>query len=95
MLSPLGSPGAVSPATASEVLAAAYRGSGHVFWPGDVSLLEPARVHVGKLHGHRQVSDAYLLALAVHHGGPLVTNDRRIARLAVPGATQEHLAVLW
>lgn len=46
-----------------------------------------------RLHGHRQVTDAYLLALAVHHDGRLVTNDRRIARVAVPGATDAHLIV--
>jgi predicted nucleic acid-binding protein len=44
--------------------------------------------------GHRQVTDAYLLALAVRHEGRFVTFDRRIALGVVPGARAEHLVVL-
>jgi hypothetical protein len=44
--------------------------------------------------GHRQVTDAYLLALAVRHEGRFVTFDRRIALEVVPGARAEHLVVL-
>jgi predicted nucleic acid-binding protein len=42
----------------------------------------------------KQITDLYLLALAVHHGGCLVTFDRGVIREAVPGATAEHLVVL-
>lgn len=87
-------PGAVTPDRAVRLLAGACRATDHAFWPDDISVLEPGRVDAGRLHGHRQVTDAYLLALAVHHGGRLLTNDRRIARVAVPGATDEHLAVV-
>lgn len=31
--------------------------------------------------GHRQVTDAYLVALARHHGGRLATLDRGLAAL--------------
>lgn len=44
--------------------------------------------------GHRQVTDLYLLALAVRHGGSLVTFDRRISIQAVPGAMASHLVVI-
>jgi len=44
--------------------------------------------------GSRQVTDAYLLALAVHHDGRLVTFDHAIARRVVPGAEERHLVVL-
>jgi len=44
--------------------------------------------------GSRQVTDAYLLALAVHHEGRLVTFDHAIARRVVPGAEEHHLVVL-
>jgi hypothetical protein len=40
------------------------------------------------------VTDAYLLALAVRHGGRLATFDRRIAVDVVPGAQAESLAVI-
>ncbi len=87
-------PRAVAPDRAVRLLAATCRATDHVFWSNDISLLEPGCVDASKLHGHRHVTDAYLLALAVHHGGRLVTNDRRIARVAVPGATDGHLTVV-
>ena len=44
--------------------------------------------------GHRQVTDLYLLALAVRNGGRFVTFDSRITLDAVPGAQARHLLVL-
>ncbi len=32
--------------------------------------------------GHRQITDAYLLGLAIHRGGKLVTLDRGIRQIA-------------
>lgn len=43
---------------------------------------------------HRQVTDVYLLALAVKHGGRFVTFDRRIVLDTVKGARAENLAIL-
>jgi hypothetical protein len=63
----------------------------HEFWADDVSLLDDAMVDVVRIHGHRQVTDVYLLALAVRRGGRLVTFDRSIARSAVRGAESRHL----
>ena len=59
---------------------------GHHFWAADVSLrdvLEPERVMAPA-----QVTDLYLLCLAVRHGGKLATLDRRIPGAAVRGAPQ-------
>ncbi len=89
-----GYPGAVAPETAARLLADACQATDHVFWPDDISLLDPSRIDVRRLHGHRQVTDAYLLALAVQHDGRLLTNDRRIASVAVPGTTAEHLTLV-
>lgn len=66
----------------------------HVFWPCDVSALEPSTVARRHLLGHRQITDAYLLALATAHGGRFVTLDRSIALVAVPDAGPEHLVVI-
>jgi uncharacterized protein len=44
--------------------------------------------------GSRQVTDVYLLALAVHHGGRLVTFDRAVPLRAVANASARHLAVI-
>jgi predicted nucleic acid-binding protein len=45
--------------------------------------------------GHKQITGAYLLALALHHKAKLVTFDRRMEVLA-PAGTAEHdaLAIL-
>lgn len=76
------------------MLAAARRSRHHTFWPCDVSLLDAQVVDRSRLHGSRQVTDAYLLALAVAHGGRFVTFDRSLSLSSVPGATEEHLTVL-
>ena len=47
-----------------------------------------------KLLTGRQLTDIYLLALAVQHGGCLVTLDRGIPVQAVRGAVATHLVVL-
>ena len=59
---------------------------------GDTELA--ARFEHGHIHSPRQLTDLYLLALAMRHGGRLVTFDRRMPLSAVPGASEEHLVVL-
>lgn len=66
----------------------------HAFWPDDVSLLDGSLVDARRVHGPRQLTDAYLLALAVAHGGRLVTFDGGIPLSAVHGARPKHLVVL-
>jgi toxin-antitoxin system PIN domain toxin len=53
----------------------------HVFWIADrdAASLTPM---VPSLRGHQQVTDAYLLALAHHHGGLVATFDRGLGDLA-------------
>lgn len=67
---------------------------GHVFWPDDISLSDPMLFDQGRLHGSRQITDVYLLALAVKNGGRLVTFDRGIALAAVRGAEARHVVML-
>jgi uncharacterized protein len=66
----------------------------HEFWPDDISLVDRRRFRADRIHGHRQMTDIYLLGLAVQHGGRLVTFDTRIALSAVHGATPRHLVAL-
>lgn len=66
----------------------------HEFWPDDVSVLDDNRVHFDKVFGHNQITDVYLLTLAVAHRGALVTFDQHIAVAAVKGANDGHLVVL-
>jgi toxin-antitoxin system PIN domain toxin len=87
-------PSPVSPALAVELLAHACATVHHEFWPCEVSLLDPGVVDAERVHGPRQVTDAYLLALAVAHDGRFATFDRALALSAVPNATQEHLTII-
>ncbi len=66
----------------------------HEFWPDDVSLRDDGRFDFERIHGHQQIIDVYLLALAAAHGGCLVTFDRGIPLSAVRGATARNLEVL-
>ena len=66
----------------------------HHFWPDDLSVLDVAHMNHGRMHGHRQLTDLYLLALAVHHGGRFVSFDGQIPLSAVRGATARHLVAL-
>jgi hypothetical protein len=70
------------------------RQSDHCFWQDSVSLRDPQRFRSRSFQGPRQVTDAYLLALAVDSQGSLATFDRRIPMAAVVGATERHLDVL-
>ena len=63
----------------------------HRFWPDALSLLDPQVLNPKHVLGHRQLTDAYLLALAVHQKGCLVTLDGAVALQSVRGAQPEHL----
>lgn len=77
-----------------ERLAEAASSMLHEFWPDDVSLLDTRVADASRIHGPRQLTDVYLLALAVSRGGRFVTFDSAIALSAVRGAEQDHLLVL-
>lgn len=89
-----GKRGALGLTRVREQLRRATRDLDHAFWPDDVSLLDDRHADFTRVHGHQQVTDLYLLALAVRHEGTLVTFDRAIPLAAVPGATEQHLLVL-
>ncbi len=66
----------------------------HTWLADDISLLDAQRFHVSFMHSPSQLTDLYLLALAVKHAARLVTLDRRIPLNAVASAAPEHLVVL-
>jgi len=55
---------------------------GHRFWPMEIGFHEAVRPFAERIFGHQQVSDAYLLGLAIKKSGKLVTLDRAIEALA-------------
>lgn len=66
----------------------------HEFWPDDVSLLDESRCRVSRLTRSAQVTDVYLLSLAVSRRGRLVTFDRTIPLEAVPGAAAADMEMV-
>ena len=81
-------------ASVAQRLGRAVADASHAFWPDAFSLLEAGRIHWNRVLSSRQITDAYLLALAAAHGGRLVTFDRGIAVEAVRGASPENLLTL-
>jgi len=75
-------------------LAEAAADPSHEFWPDSVSLLDNGRLAWDKVLGARQLTDAYLLALAVQQGGRFVTLDQTVPLMAVAGAQRRHLVTL-
>lgn len=67
---------------------------GHTFWPGDISIIDEARIDHGRLLGPRQLTDVYLLALAVKNEGRLITLDHSITHGVVRGGEERHLVRL-
>ncbi|MGH8999603.1 MAG: TA system VapC family ribonuclease toxin [Acidimicrobiia bacterium] len=65
-------------AQAMGVLAGVTKQKAHQFWPDE---LDFGKVAMTGVLGHRQVTDAYLAALARHHGGRLATFDQGLAAL--------------
>jgi toxin-antitoxin system PIN domain toxin len=87
-------PGARPVAQVIERLRGALNHSAHRFWPDDASIVDLQVVDGTRVHGARQITDTYLLALAHKHGGRLVTFDSGIALAAVKGATAKELETL-
>ncbi|MDR1152328.1 MAG: hypothetical protein LBK72_07630 [Bifidobacteriaceae bacterium] len=66
----------------------------HEFWPCDISVLERSLFVADRALTSAQITDIYLLGMAVRHQGTLLTLDRRISSESVSGASSRHLTVL-
>jgi uncharacterized protein len=75
----------------AERLREAAATSHHEFWSADVSLLDADLVDTTRIHGPKQLTDVYLLALACRHRGCLVTLDQSVTTNAVRVARPENL----
>ncbi len=75
-------------------VAAATSERDHRFWEDSISLCDPKRFEPGLILTSRNLTDVYLLALAVEKGGRLVTFDRAIPSRAIRGIKDRHLLVL-
>ena len=84
---------AVTPQQALKILVANLKHPSHQFWPDDVSFAEAVEPMQKQMVGHQQVSDAYLLGLALHRKAKLATMDRGVLAL-VPKEKQASVVVL-
>lgn len=66
----------------------------HSFWKDGLSLRAAEHFEQSRIIGSKQLTDIYLLGLAVHHDGRLVTFDKSIPLSAVKGACAKHLEVI-
>jgi hypothetical protein len=73
--------------------AATESGTNHRFWKDDMPLSALSARWTRGL-SHKQVTDAYLLALAIHHKGCLVTFDKKIMSLAGDGNMERDALVI-
>ena len=73
---------ALAPADAVALLRDNINHSGHEFWADSLQLPAAVQAVASSLSGHRQLADAYLLALANRRKGILATFDRSLVSLA-------------
>lgn len=85
---------AVAPQEAVGILETNLKHPGHQFWADDASFVKAVQPFAGKLVGHKQVTDAYLLGLAMHKKGKLVSLDRGILELLPEKGMERDLVIL-
>jgi len=85
---PAFSANALTPLNAVAVLAANLKLPGHHFWAASIAVTDALRAVEQRLVGHRQVTDAYLLGLAIQYRGKLATLDAGIAAWGPEGAVE-------
>ncbi len=87
-------PDAVEPQEAVELLEGNLKDPRHQFWADDISFMKAVQPFWGRLKGHKQVTDAYLLGLALHKKGKLVSLDRGILDLVAGKDTARDAIVV-
>ncbi len=81
-------------ADALAVLSAQIQRTDHEFWPDNLAIIDTTAFDHAHLAGPRQITDVYLLAMAVRHSGRLVTFDQSIPIAAVKNCLPSNLVVL-
>lgn len=78
---------------ATGILATLVKHPGYLFWPITTDWASLTDPFSDRVFGHQQITDAYLLGLAVKENGVLVTLDKAIRYMAGP-RYGKHLLVL-
>lgn len=61
-----------------------------IFWDDDVAMATSKEVEPSRLQGHRQVTDAHLVALAIRRDGFLATFDGGVRQLVPKNRASEE-----
>jgi uncharacterized protein len=83
-----------TPAEALQALAAMVGSEAHEYWSDAPEPARLATLQHPALVGHRQVTDAYLLGLAVAHRQPLATLDRGLVSFASAAGHKAHVELV-
>jgi hypothetical protein len=78
----------VSVQQATEGLADSLRDDAHQFWADSIRWPDAPAMFANPIRGHQQITDAYLVALAIHHKGKLATLDQGIQKWAPTGSVE-------
>ena len=85
----------IGPREAAELLSRNLAHRHHTFCPLDMGIAEVVELCTGGLMGHRQVTDGYLLALAVKRKCKLATFDSGLGQLlATERERQAHIELI-
>ena len=82
-----------TPHAAAPALNAIRQLPGHTFIPDDVAIRDTSLIPSLIQVGHQQLTDLYLLALAVRHGARFVTFDRKVDPSLVVDGRQALLVI--
>jgi toxin-antitoxin system PIN domain toxin len=84
----------LSVSEATNLLITAQQNTNHSFLNNTISLLDSNKFETTKLVSHKQVTDLFLIGMAIDHDVTLVTFDRNIPFHAAIGFEDRHLKVI-
>jgi toxin-antitoxin system PIN domain toxin len=94
LANPSFSPNALTTANALTLLQSNLGHPAHQFWPDDIGLMDAIALVQAKIVGHQQVTDAYLLGLAIYKKGKLATLDHKLPTLLSERISTRHLVTV-
>lgn len=80
-----------SPSAALALLDQLLDHPGHQFWPDGTEVAASPALRSQLVVGHRHITDAYLLGLAMQRGSAMATLDRGLAAIATAMQAERHV----
>jgi uncharacterized protein len=88
---PAFSPDGLTPKEANDLLRENLKHSAHRFWADEIALDQALQPVGSRIEGHNQMTDAYLLGLAMHKKSKLATLDQGLRGLLDPSSQRDFL----